>query len=78
MLLNAHNAGVRGHDWLLLDDFMSSDNQYIALRGHVSSLFLLGGGTAQGRRFSVGAFNAPVTWLAEEVYRALPGSCAAR
>eukprot|EP00959_Pyramimonas_sp_CCMP1952_P360220 7542958-Pyramimonas_sp.AAC.1 len=58
MLVNAYKAGVRGHDLLLLDDFMSSDTQYIALRGHVSSLFMLGGGTAQGRSFRVGVFNA--------------------
>eukprot|EP00959_Pyramimonas_sp_CCMP1952_P468272 9492958-Pyramimonas_sp.AAC.1 len=48
MLLNACEAGVRGDDWLLLGGFLSSDAQYIALRGHVSSLFSLGGGTSQG------------------------------
>ena len=37
MLLNAYEAGVRGHDWSFLVDFMSSDNQSIALRGHASS-----------------------------------------
>eukprot|EP00959_Pyramimonas_sp_CCMP1952_P102589 2145900-Pyramimonas_sp.AAC.1 len=56
---------------------MSSDAQYIALRGQVSSIFSLGGGTAQGRRFSAGVFNAQRKWLAEEVYRVLPGSYAA-
>ena len=77
MLLNAYGAGVCGDDWLLLDDFMSSDRQYIAFRGHVASLFSLGGGTAQGRKFSVGVFNAQLKWLNEEVYRVLPGRCAA-
>ena len=56
---------------------MTSDAQCIALHGHVSSLFSLGGGAAQGRRFSVGEFNAQLKWLAEEVCRVLPGSCAA-
>ncbi|CAK0909666.1 unnamed protein product, partial [Prorocentrum cordatum] len=36
MLLKAYEAGVRGDDWLQLDGFVSSDAQYIALRGHVS------------------------------------------
>eukprot|EP00959_Pyramimonas_sp_CCMP1952_P232706 4863245-Pyramimonas_sp.AAC.1 len=56
---------------------MSSDAQCLALRGHVSTVFSLGGGTAQGRIFSVGVFNAQLKWLAEEVYRVLQGSCAA-
>ncbi|CAK0799419.1 unnamed protein product, partial [Prorocentrum cordatum] len=37
MLFNAYEAGVRGDDWLLLDDFMSPDAQYIVLRGQVAS-----------------------------------------
>eukprot|EP00959_Pyramimonas_sp_CCMP1952_P086798 1815505-Pyramimonas_sp.AAC.1 len=56
---------------------MSSDAQCIALRGRVSPIFSLGGGTAPGRRFSAGVFNAQLKWLAEEVHRVLPGSCAA-
>eukprot|EP00959_Pyramimonas_sp_CCMP1952_P263785 5516696-Pyramimonas_sp.AAC.1 len=56
---------------------MSSDSQLFALRGHVSSLFSHGGGTAPGRGFSVDASNAQLKWLAEEVYRVLPRSGAA-
>ena len=77
MLLNSYEAGVCGDDWLLLDDFMSSDSQFVALRGHVTALFSLEGGTAQGRKFSLRTFNAQLKWLADEVYRALPGGCAA-
>eukprot|EP00959_Pyramimonas_sp_CCMP1952_P000010 213-Pyramimonas_sp.AAC.1 len=30
MRINAHSAGVRGTDWLLLDGFSASDRQFVA------------------------------------------------
>ncbi|CAK0861138.1 unnamed protein product [Prorocentrum cordatum] len=67
MLINAHLAGVRGTDSLLLEDFIASDRQFVALQSLASSSFELGGGTAQGRRFSVPVFNAQLKWLYHEV-----------
>eukprot|EP00959_Pyramimonas_sp_CCMP1952_P203171 4248795-Pyramimonas_sp.AAC.1 len=66
MLINAHSAGVRGADWLLLDDFIASDRQFGALKGLASLPFELGCGTAQDRRFSIPVFNAKLTWLYHE------------
>ena len=58
MLVASFNAGVTGIEWLLLDDFMRMDTQRVQLVGFFSASFVLGVGTAQGRRFSVGVFNA--------------------
>ena len=42
-------AGLRGVDWLLLDDILHNDTQRVALQGLMSLPFILGCGTAQGR-----------------------------
>ncbi|CAK0790141.1 unnamed protein product, partial [Prorocentrum cordatum] len=72
MLLGAFQAGVRGPDWLLLDDVLAQDHQRVCLHGFLSPVFALGCGTAQGRRLSVPVFNAQLRWLADEVAPALP------
>jgi hypothetical protein len=70
-------AGIGGVDWLLLDDILDNDTQRVALQGLISCAFMLGCGTAQGRRFSVQVFNGLLKWLADEVWAAQPFGCAA-
>ena len=75
MLVYAFKAGVCGEDWLLLDDILSLDCQRISLMGLMSPTFVLGCGTAQGRRFSVQVFNSLLRWLKEEVEKVQPCGC---
>ena len=77
MLLAAYKAGVKAIDWLLLDDFLRMDSQRLQLLGFLSAVFILGTGTAQGRRFSVNVFNALLRELADEVSRVQPYGCSA-
>ncbi|CAE7222667.1 MOCOS [Symbiodinium natans] len=67
MKLACFQAGVRGTDWLLLDDVLDSDRQYVQLHGFLSHVFRLGCGIAQGRRFSVHVFNSLLSWLRDEI-----------
>ena len=68
ILLGVCNAGVRGLDLLILDDVVAQDHLRLSLHGLLSQLFvLLLRGTAQGRRFSVPAFNAQLRGLADEI-----------
>ena len=77
MLIAAYAAGVSGADWLILDDTFTQDRLRVALHGRLGAVFLLGAGTAQGRRFSARAFNGQLRWLADEVHCVLPRGCAA-
>ena len=58
MLLACSGAGVSCVDWLILDDVLRMERQCLQLHGLLSFVFVLGVGTAQGRSFSVHAFNA--------------------
>ena len=71
------DAGVDPLDWLLLDDIMDQDLQCLSLHGFLSRVFKLGCGTAQGRKFSVGVFNALLRWLHDEVEHVVPGGARA-
>ena len=75
MLLCAYWAGITGIEWLLLDDFLRSDRQRVALHGFCSDTFRLGRGTAQGRRFSVLVFNGMLRLLVGELDAAGLSSC---
>ena len=77
MLICAHEAGVGGADWMILDDILHMDHQRVFLLGLLSPIFVLGCGTAQGRRFSVQVFNSSLRWLRDEVERINPCGCAA-
>ena len=46
---------------------LTLDQQCVFLHGWLSSVFTLGCGTAQGRRFSVHVFNGLLRWLPDEV-----------
>ena len=77
MLLNISRAGVAGCCWLLMDDILNMDKQVVCLHGHLSPVFSLGQGTAQGRRFSSFLFNAFAVNLSDAMKSALPyGTCA--
>ena len=73
MKYNAHAAGIVGEDWLLIDDFLDADTQYLQVNSLCSEPFSLGCGTAQGRRFSVHLFNGLLAWLRMEVDKVMPG-----
>ncbi|CAK0859458.1 unnamed protein product [Prorocentrum cordatum] len=75
MLLGVFQAGVRGPDWLILDDVMAQDHQCLCLHGLLSSVFMLLRGTAQGRCFSVHVFNAQLRGLADGLADVLPQGC---
>ena len=77
MLLSSFQGGVVEDEWLLLDDFIHMDTQFVALQGLASEPFQLPCGTAQGKRFSAFVFNAQVKWLADAVGVVLPQGCAA-
>jgi hypothetical protein len=62
-LLACYFAGVVGVEWQLLDDFIFHERQFVQLAGVASAFFHLTAGAAQGRRFSVHAFNALLRWL---------------
>ncbi|CAK0833195.1 unnamed protein product [Prorocentrum cordatum] len=76
MLCGAFHAGVRGADWLMLDDILAQDHQAVGLHNLLSPVFALGCGTAQGRRFSVHICNAQLKALPDEIAAAVPGGCA--
>eukprot|EP00973_Karenia_brevis_P089937 12400127-Karenia_brevis.AAC.1 len=57
MLLGCFMAGVKGKDWLLMDDILLMDCQVLEMHGILSDVFVLGCGTAQGRRFSLHVFS---------------------
>ncbi|CAK0891154.1 unnamed protein product [Prorocentrum cordatum] len=76
MRLSSYLAGVVEDEWLLLDDFIQMDIQFVALQGLASEFFRLPCGTAQGKRFSAYVFNAEVEWLADAVMAVLPQGCA--
>lgn len=76
MLCGVFEAGVRGSDWLILDDVLAQDHQAIGLHNLLSPVFALGCGTAQGRRFSVHICNAQLKALPDEIAAAVPGGCA--
>ena len=60
-----------------MDDILDMDKQVVCLHGHLSPVFSLGQGTAQGRRFSSFLFNAFAVDLGDAMKRALPhGTCA--
>ncbi|CAK0886329.1 unnamed protein product [Prorocentrum cordatum] len=75
MLVGVYNAGVRGPDWLILDDVLAQDHQCLSLHGLLSPVFMLSRGTAQGRRFSVHAFNTQLRGLADDIAKVLPEGC---
>ena len=77
MRLACFEAGVRGVDWLLLDDVFARDRQTVQLHGLLSPAFVLGCGIAQGRRFSVHVFNSLLSWLRDEIRRVCPHGVAA-
>ena len=58
MLVACFDASVCGARWLLLDDILTMDSQCLHLHGLLSVVFVLGVGTAQGKRFSVHVFNS--------------------
>ena len=76
MLIAAFAAGITGADWLILDDTFTQDRLCVVLHGCLGGVFLLGAGTAQGRRFSARVFNGQLRWLADEVENVLPRGCA--
>ncbi|CAK0904656.1 unnamed protein product, partial [Prorocentrum cordatum] len=76
MLCGVFEAGVRGSDWLLLDDVLAQDHQAVGLHNLLSPVFAVGRGAAQGRRFSVHIFNAQLKALPVEIAAAVPGGCA--
>ena len=77
MLHACHCAGVVGRDWLLIDDVMHMDRQVVELHGLLSPIFILGCGTAQGRRFSTPIFNSLLRFFADALVRAVPGGTCA-
>ena len=77
MLVNLYAAGVRGRDWLVMDDIVQQDRQTLELHGLLSETFILGCGTAQGRRFSVPLFNGLMRTLRDHLADAVPGGVAA-
>jgi hypothetical protein len=62
----------------MLDDVFAQDHQVVGLRDLLTPFSALGCGTAQGRRFSVHAFNAQLRALPVEIEQAMPGGCASR
>eukprot|EP00973_Karenia_brevis_P086800 12036747-Karenia_brevis.AAC.1 len=66
-------AGVKGKDWLLMDDILSMDCQVLEMHGILSDVFVLGCGTAQGRRFSLHVFNGLMRFFAGDLDRAVMG-----
>ncbi|CAK0871094.1 unnamed protein product, partial [Prorocentrum cordatum] len=75
MLLGVFQAGVRGPDWLVLDDVMAQDHQCLCLHGLLSPVFMLLRGTAQGRRFSAHVFNTQLRGPADDIADVLPQGC---
>ena len=73
MLTACYDASVHGTDWLLIDDIVRMDMQCLQLHGLLSAVFILGVGTAQGRSFSIHAFNAMLKRLGDEIEIAVPG-----
>ena len=73
MKVNAWLAGISGTDWLLIDDVLDMDTQYLELAGLASDTFALACGTAQGRRFSVHLFNGLLRGLPDEIEKVIPG-----
>ena len=70
-------VGVRGRDWLVMGDIVRQDKQTLELHGLLSETFILGCGTAQGRRFSVPLFNGLLRTLRDNLAAAVPGGVAA-
>ena len=77
MKLGCYQAGIVSTDWLLIDDIMSMDKQCLHLHGWLSETFVLGAGTAQGRRFSIHVFNGLLKWLQQDVESTLTGGTCA-
>eukprot|EP00438_Fugacium_kawagutii_P003600 Skav221608 [mRNA] locus=scaffold1698:941151:944102:- [translate_table: standard] len=76
MRLACIQAKIDFQSWLILDDILATDQQCVQLHGLLSSVFILGCGTAQGRRFSVHVFNSMLKWLADAVQAQVPhGVC---
>jgi len=73
MLTASHEAGISCTDWLLLDDVLQMDRQCVQMHGFLSTIFILGVGTAQGRSFSVHVFNGYAHGLRVEIERSMPG-----
>ena len=67
MLLNCFDANVVSTFWCLMNDMLQQDKQCLQLHGVLSDVFVLGCGTAQGRRFSIHVFNGLLTWLPVEL-----------
>ena len=67
MLPGCYSAGIWYWDWLLIDDILRSDQQVLELHGILSTIFALGCGTAQGRKFSLHVFNGLLKTLADEL-----------
>ena len=49
MLCGVFHAGVRGADWLMLDDILAQDHQAVGLHNLLSPVFALGCGTARAK-----------------------------
>ena len=71
LLLATYEAGVVGGAWLLLDDFMRMDSQFVELRDLRSALFKLEAGVAQGKVWATHVFNALQAWLRDAVEAAI-------
>ena len=77
MLQGCYRALVLGRDWMLIDDVLAMDRQAVELHGVLSAVFVLGCGTAQGRRFSLHVFNGLLKAYADLLCSAVPGGVAA-
>ena len=77
MLLASFSVGVNGTDWLLLDDILDQDKRVLEMHGILSAVFVLGCGTAQGRRFSVHTFNGLMKIFADDLQHAVVGGTCA-
>ena len=65
--LSAFAAGLIGPAWLLLDDLLTMDHTQLRLGAALSDDFVLGCGTALGRKVSVHFFNCFMRVLYDKI-----------